>query len=339
MRQISLFILSLFVLISCNTECGHEINTTEIDLQVVFNRADLSQLEINDNEDVAQWFNQNPAITHFFLEDFDGLKPEIRAENANNFKRELSKIFVHQEFKKLIAETHKQIGDFSVLENDFQEAFRRYKYFDPTFKAPAINTMVTGFLGYDCVLNKDQSGLMIGLEYFLNDKSTYSDQGMPMYMQEHSKLDNLLPKSILLLQNRINAFDPADQTLIAHMVYYGKAYYFASQILPCSPERTILEYTEAEMTEIATMEKYIYSKFVSDKLFFEKSHEVRARYLNPRPEVSEIGPNCPGRIGRWLGYQIVKKYVEETEISLMDLMKESDAKKIFSKARYKPQDK
>ncbi|MDQ4140161.1 MAG: gliding motility lipoprotein GldB, partial [Bacteroidota bacterium] len=61
------------------------------------------------------------------------------------------------------------------------------------------------------------------------------------------------------------------------------------------------------------------------------------KYLEDRPTVPEIDAKCPGRIGRWVGWQIVRIYMEENpDVTLQQLMAEKDAQKIFNESHYKP---
>ena len=59
--------------------------------------------------------------------------------------------------------------------------------------------------------------------------------------------------------------------------------------------------------------------------------------MDERPKTLEIGDKCPGRIGEWLGWEIVKKYMEEPSLDLTDLMEISDARQVFMQSNYKPQ--
>ena len=82
----------------------------------------------------------------------------------------------------------------------------------------------------------------------------------------------------------------------------------------------------------------IWANFIANELLFETNHLVKRKYLDERPKVYEIGNKCPGRVGAWVGWQIVKAYLaRNSEMSLQDFMKISDAKKIFRESNYKPQ--
>jgi hypothetical protein len=64
---------------------------------------------------------------------------------------------------------------------------------------------------------------------------------------------------------------------------------------------------------------------------------AKQKFLGDRPKTLEVGEQCPGRIGQWVGWQIVKKYMEtHPDVSLPQLMQMNDAEKIFKESRYKP---
>jgi len=64
---------------------------------------------------------------------------------------------------------------------------------------------------------------------------------------------------------------------------------------------------------------------------------TKKKYLDERPKVYEIGNKCPGRIGTWLGWEIVNKYMKVNQVDLQSLMIEKDAQKIFTLSNYKPE--
>ena len=52
---------------------------------------------------------------------------------------------------------------------------------------------------------------------------------------------------------------------------------------------------------------------------------------------AEIGQQAPGRIGAWVGWQIVRAYMQENPaVTLAQLLAEEDAQKILNGSKYKP---
>ena len=49
----------------------------------------------------------------------------------------------------------------------------------------------------------------------------------------------------------------------------------------------------------------------------------------------EIDNETPGRVGAWVGWQIVRAFMENNKVSVQDLLV-ADAKTIFEQSHYKP---
>jgi hypothetical protein len=59
--------------------------------------------------------------------------------------------------------------------------------------------------------------------------------------------------------------------------------------------------------------------------------------MGERPNVYEIGEKCPGRIGAWVGWEIVRAYMANNpRVTLQELMEEDNPKKIFTLSKYRP---
>jgi len=120
------------------------------------------------------------------------------------------------------------------------------------------------------------------------------------------------------------------------MITWGKTYYFLEKVLPCTPDSILIGYTPAEMDMVQNNEKLIYAKFVNDKLFYITNHLEKRRYAEERPFIPEISEKCPGRVARYLGWQMVRAYAKKTGKDLPAIMAEKDAQVIFQQSGYKP---
>ena len=78
--------------------------------------------------------------------------------------------------------------------------------------------------------------------------------------------------------------------------------------------------------------------FMDKKLLFSTETKLNKRFLENAPFskfYSEQDNLTPGKIGVWIGWQIVKSYMKHNDVSLQELLKinESD---LFNKSKYKP---
>lgn len=81
----------------------------------------------------------------------------------------------------------------------------------------------------------------------------------------------------------------------------------------------------------------IWGHFIQNELLYNKIRFINEKFCGERPGIPEIGDKCPGRIGRYLGWQIVRNYMQNNpDVTFEELMKEKDAQKIFTKSNFKP---
>jgi hypothetical protein len=153
---------------------------------------------------------------------------------------------------------------------------------------------------------------------------------------------DIVPSCLLLygISERFNKTELKDRTVLADMVAYGKSFYFAKRMLPCTPDSVLIWYTSEEINGARENEDLIWARFIQDKVLFSTSVIDKKNYLGDRPNTIQVGEKCPGRIGQWVGWQIVKEYMEaHPEKSLPDLMNTADAQVLFRNSNYKPQNR
>jgi hypothetical protein len=231
-------------------------------------------------------------------------------------------------------ETNKVFGDQSQLKKEFEQAFANLQHYYPEVTLPKIQTVITGF---DSDLFISDTLIIVGLDYYLGKGAKYRPNMYEYILQQYIP-QNIVPSVMLLygIDARINATNMSDRTVLADMIAYGKSFYFAKRMLPCTPDSILMNYSRKEIEGARGNQDLIWFRLVEDKILYSTAQQDKQHYLGQRPKTVEVGPECPGRIGQWLGWQIVNSYRKSNEeISLQDLMKMSDADRLFKESRYK----
>ncbi|WP_152425058.1 gliding motility lipoprotein GldB [Nafulsella turpanensis] len=232
-------------------------------------------------------------------------------------------------------ESQQVFGDMEQIRQDFATAFKFIKYHYPEFEPPVIYTMVTGF-GNDMYVSEDM--IVIGLDYFLGEGATYRPLQLPDYILRRYSPDHLVPSTILLLSQEFNKVQPDDKSMLADMIYYGKSFYFTEYVLPEIPDSLIIGYTAEEMKGLWVNEKLVWNHFLKNELLYETNHIVKKKYIDERPATLEVGNKAPGRLAQWLGWQLVRAYMnEKEEVSLPELMATVEPVKILEESDYDPE--
>ena len=95
-------------------------------------------------------------------------------------------------------------------------------------------------------------------------------------------------------------------------------------------------YTTQELAESNAFQGEVWEHFIDNSLLFKKDEVTKTKYVGERPKTPEIGPACPGSIGRWLGWVIVNQYLAQNpKISLPKLMANQEANKLFLASGYR----
>ena len=227
-----------------------------------------------------------------------------------------------------------EFSNLDWLEEECSDLFAHIKFYYPEFNEPKLSVIFSAYLDRDIVIN--ESEIIISLDFFIGDEVRYKAR-LPEYMSRRYQPPNLVPMFLGLgLSQNFNEVSSADQSLLAEMIYYGKSHFFVSMVDPDLPDSINFGYSAGEIESVNQGFEEIWSYFVERDLLFTTNFSEINRYVGERPAVLEISPDCPGRIGRFIGYQIVKSYFENSGIELSELMQESDAQKIFRESGFNP---
>ena len=110
-------------------------------------------------------------------------------------------------------------------------------------------------------------------------------------------------------------------------------------IIPFKTDAEKIKYTPEQIEWVKSNEEYIWRYFVDKELLFSTDAKLPGRFINPAPfskfYLEQIDNESPGRVGRYIGWQIVRSYVEKNDIDFVQLLN-TPAQTIFNKAKYKP---
>ena len=257
----------------------------------------------------------------------------IGLENQEQLAEEL--LLIHQDsgMIELYQEVKKIYGDISDIKTELENAFAGIKYHYPDYKIPTVYTFVSGF-GSDLIVTDEV--IIIGLDYFLPADHKFQPVDLPNYILKRYNRAHLVPTIVTAISSQFNKTKLTDRSLLAEMIYYGKSYHFTKTILPCTSDELIIGYETEEILGSYANEEMIWGHFIENELLFETNPFVIRKYTGEAPFTDEISPDAPGRIGRWIGWNIVDDYKEKNGLSLTELMEQDDAQLIFKNSGYKP---
>lgn len=321
-----------FLLSGCGEEkeeCAFIPETSDIEIDIEFESLADTLINLPSKEKLVNFLDKHRVLRdHFFR----------RAQYPSDsvFVNQLYSRFTNAHMDTLLMETRRVFGNESELKEEFKEAFKKLRYYYPEIQLPKIETVISGL---DNDMFVSDSLIIISLDYFLGPGAKYRPIMYDYLLRQYGK-ENIVPSCMMIygIDSRFNQVNPDDKTVLADMIAYGKSFYFAKQMMPCTPDSVFIWYTAEEIKGARENQDLIWARFIEDKLLYATSHVMKQKYLAERPKTVEVGEDCPGRIAQWVGWEIVKKYMEShPDVSLSVLMKNESADRIFKESRYKPE--
>ncbi|WP_046244946.1 gliding motility protein GldB-related protein [Hymenobacter terrenus] len=307
---------------NCRPDAAADAPTVPMRLQ----RLEPAFFRIKTAADAQQFMDAHPTFSRYYL--------QRQPANEKELEAGLPQLATNAALQQLGRETTAAFPDSAALRRDLGELFRRVHYYFPDFRAPVAFTYVSGFLGKDIYVN--DSLLVLSLDWFVGPNASRRPD-LPQYMLRRYKPAGLLPLLAQNVASKYNRHELTANTTLDAMVHQGKALYFASQVLPCTPDSLLLGYTTREMIGLEANEGRVWGHFLEKNLLYSTTPFLVQKYVGERPNVPEIDKTCPGRVGQWVGLQIVRKYVtEHPEVSLGRLMAEKNAQRILNESHYRP---
>ena len=307
-----------------------DVSDSEADLKILPLHDQINK--ITTREEMIRFLNENPVVAEIFLK-------RSQYPNDSIMITEMLRRFTHPGIDTLGMEIDRVFGDLGSLRTELQDAYAHLDYYYPDFELPVIKTVMSGL---ENDLYMSDTLVIIGLDYFLGEGSRFRPMGLYQYMLPRYTPEKIVPSMMLLygISPRWNKTEVSNKTMLADMIAYGKAYYFAKHMMPCAPDSVIISYTAEEIEGVRNNAGTVWGHFLENELLFETSHMVKKKYLDERPKTYEIGDKAPGRIATWVGWDIVRAYMRENpNVTLQQLMAETNAQKILDGSSYSPRNK
>ncbi|RZL49972.1 MAG: gliding motility lipoprotein GldB [Pedobacter sp.] len=336
--QIYLFFLCVMVIFSCKQDKKPDVSNINLAIKIERFDQDLFQGKGKENNQTDVMLRNKYGT---FYADYVHRMVGTPALSGNEV---LSILYKDQAYTDLNKEVDSIYPNLKKVEEDLSESFKYIKYYYPQTKVPKFISYLSGF-AYQVILADDYMG--IGLDMFLGKNSKFYPaivQSVPMYASRRFTPDYIVPRvNEVFAREELFPERDEDQTLLAKMIYNGKILYFLDQVLPEATADTVkIGYTSKQLAWCKNYEGNIWGLFLQNDLLYQSDIKKIQVFITDGPFTPGIGDkkDSAPKLGIYIGWQIIKKYMEANpEITLQQLMAETDAQKILTKSKYKPKER
>ena len=240
--------------------------------------------------------------------------------------------------QEIYKDTQVQFADLSGLKSQLKSAMSIYLTHFPNDNVPDFCTLVSGInfeipqvFGYE-------NTIFICLDMYLGkDYKHYGQAGMPKYITARCDKKYMATDCFSKALVYRHLPDKTLVTLLDNMVDAGKKMLFTQTMFPNTPPEVILCYSKEQYQWAVEHESAIWHTLIEKNMVYNNSEDIIRRMIDETPFTRDFGNDSPGRLGVFIGFQIVQSYMKaHPEITLGELLRMTDSQKILKESGYKP---
>ena len=329
-------ILVILAVLLCACHGGRDyfprdIEEVEVDI-VRFDSAQLAVCPDSVKQDIVQLYADYEVFMPIFVEGILRLPVEDTAylcEMYSNFLTDTT-----MGFAQTNALAQSMFADISKLQKSLNIGFSRLHYLYPEWEIPTVYLFVSGFnssvMYYENIMG-------VGVDMYLGSDYPYYNQVVYNYQKQTMRKECVAGDLLNMYIAYQIPYNSKYNRLLEHMIFRGKQMFLLSQLLPDEPAWEIIGYSKEQWDWCKKYEQAIWNRIMEKRDLFKTESMVRVSYMNDGPFTAEISQESPGRLGIWVGWQIVDSYMRNNEnVSIKQLIDEGDAQKILEQSFYKP---
>ncbi len=281
------------------------------------------------------------------VERFDKIFYESPVENLQNVKNKYPYFFPSQTpdsvwvnkiknplYRELYSEVQKKYSNFEKVNSDLEVLFQHIKYYFPNTKTPKVVTLISE-MDYQNKAIYTDSLVLISLDLYLGKNHKFYE--FPEYLKQNFEQNQIMPDIVSSFSITKIPFGN-NRNLLSQMVYAGKQLYLKDVLLPETSDAEKIGYTPEQITWCQENESYMWRYFMQEQLLYSTDSKLSTRFINTAPFSKfylEIDNESPGRVGTWVGWQIVRSFMNNNDVNLQQLL-QMDPIEIFQNSKYKP---
>lgn len=329
--RLQIFLLSVIVLTGCNAHAGSSGHRSADPVEIV--RFDKKLFEyITGAEDTT-------SLRETLIRDYPAMLDltgkgilNIKSVDTPGFFEKLKAYYSNAALISLYKDALACFGEVNDIEQKLGQGFSFLNECFPEMKTPRVYMHVSG-LNQNVLTGENTLSVSIdkylGYDYPLYQDFFYAWQRIkmqPEYVAQDYLAGWLMSEFL---------FTGKENVLLERMLYAGKIKYLLSCAFPEIPPAQLMGYTEEEYRFVEENEKVIWQTIIERKHLYTPDQTTTGQYFEEKPSPF-FSDGAPGNIGAFTGWQIIRKYVEETKCTPNLLMQNNNAQEILSLSRYKP---
>ena len=337
MKKTNILIISICCLISflcsCSKSNRFKIDTTKNRVEVKIHRFDKDLLSL-DTTNMKKGLAGLYTRYHDFLPVYTSNILDTAATDTVAVSNLFRQFLTNKTFKPVNKKTLQTFSDVSDIEKQVSDAYTYIHYYFPEVKLPEIYFFVSGF-NRSVMMNNNFIGM--GTDFYLGSNFPAYKDFTYQYMTYNMRRECMATDLVSATLFRMFVMNSSEYRLLDNMLFRGKVMYLLSVFMPHEKPESLMGYSAEQWNWSKTNEKQIWGYMIDQKHLFSTDVQLIRKYMNDAPFTSPVSQDSPGRLGTWLGWQIVESYMNKNpKATLTDLMKINNYQKMLEDSGYRP---
>lgn len=227
--------------------------------------------------------------------------------------------------------------NLDAQQQELAEAMKHYYYYFDYPKSFTYYSYVSG-LDINFPVKVIDSNIVIGLDLFLGQNTkAYEISGFPKYKSKWLVKECIVPDAMSELARGMMPENDLAANLLDQMIYEGKRLFFIQSMIPSIADTLLLHYSKSQLEWCEEKEARLWSLMIDNQFLFKNEVSIQKKFMDDAPFTSILSTEAPARLGQFIGWRIVSKYMARSKASLNELIHENDSQKILKISKYKPE--
>lgn len=235
-------------------------------------------------------------------------------------------------YKYFITDVENRYKNYNLIHERIQKLYANTKLFTDKELNYRINIVITPY--NQSVLLTDSS-IVLGINHYLGASHPLYDY-YDNYIRKNKEPERITYDICDLICKNIIP-NTKSNTLLDCIIREGILLHLECKLLNAEPY-SVLNYSQDEINWIENNIQNAWIKILGQDLLYSFSSSVINDIINPSPHSFTIHPDCPSKIGRVIGYDIIACYLNETNSSLnfknLEIIAKLDSKSVLLKSKY-----
>ena len=312
-----------------------KIDVSDVSATLVVERFEQELFQADTNN--IQALNQTWQAQYGFLYEMfcaEMISEGIPSDSA--LPGRLSKMIHHPDMREIYGAIHSKFSDFSVYQRELEEAFKHYMYYFPDSTLPKV---VTFYSNFNANAFPADTILGIGLEMYLGANHELVKKIPTEYLPQFIK--NKMEEKFLtadamkyFLFSKFYASQGDD--LLSKMIASGRVLYLLDAMMPEKKMHLKMGYTTEEWEWCVANEFNIWTVLIQRNYLYSKDFNTIQKFMEPGPFTALLPKDSPAMVGVWMGYSMVKNYVDKNGLTVIQVAERlADPKEVLK--FYKPE--